>query len=102
MAPSFGPNVPLLNKARSYDTWKKEIELWCKITELSKEKLGITIALALPDEECQFGKDIKSDVLDNVTGTQLFKISCQQTFHAACVFDAAYSIIFQLFMDQNN
>jgi hypothetical protein len=47
MAPSFGPNVPLLNKARSYDTWKKEIELWCKITELSKEKLGISITIAV-------------------------------------------------------
>ena len=71
MAPGNISGVPLLNKARSYETWKKEIELWCEITEIKVEKRGITIALALPDEECQFGKDIKSEVLDNVTSAML-------------------------------
>ncbi len=71
MAPGVSISVPVLSKARSYETWKKEIELWCKITDIKKEKLGITIALALPDDECHFGTDIKSEILENLTVEQL-------------------------------
>ena len=63
-------SVPLLNKAKSYELWKKELLLWNKITDLPKKKIGITVALSLP-EDCQFGKDIRSSVLENIKSDTL-------------------------------
>ena len=58
-------SVPLLGQAKTYELWKKEVLLWKEITDLKPEKIGITIALALP-EECSFGKNIRSSVIENV------------------------------------
>ena len=63
-------NVPLLGQAKTYELWKKEVLLWKKITEIKPEKVGITLALALP-EECTFGKNIRSSVIENVTDEQM-------------------------------
>ena len=63
-------NVPLLGQAKTYELWKKEVLLWKKITEIKPEKVGITLALALP-EECTFGKNIRSSVIENVTDEEM-------------------------------
>ena len=61
---------PLLGKAKSYESWKTELELWLEITNTKKEHIGITIALSLPNE-CQFGEDIKDRVLENISRERL-------------------------------
>ena len=63
-------SVPLLGQAKTYELWKKEVLLWIKITEIKPEKIGITLALALP-EECAFGKNIRSSVIENVADDKL-------------------------------
>ena len=63
-------SVPLLGQAKSYELWKKEVLLWRKITEIKPEKVGITLALALP-EECTFGKNIRSSVIENVASDKM-------------------------------
>ena len=43
-------NVPEYQSTR-YELWKKEIEAWTTITELSKEKQAIAVALSLPEDD---------------------------------------------------
>ena len=57
---------PLLNKAKSFESWKLEVELWLEITDLKPEKVAIMLALSLPNE-CKFGNDIKDRVLENIS-----------------------------------
>ena len=43
-------SVPLLQNAKTYEIWIKQIELWLEVTDVAKTKRGITIALSLPEE----------------------------------------------------
>ena len=65
-------SVPLLQNAKTYEIWKKQIELWLEVTDVAKTKRGITIALSLP-EECSFGKNIASSVLEKVSTNDMKK-----------------------------
>ena len=58
-------SVPLLGRAKTYELWKKELGLWKLVTDIKPEKLAITVVLSLP-EDCTFGKNIKSTVLENI------------------------------------
>merc|ERR1711876_39429 len=64
--------VPLLQKAKTYELWKKQVNIWLELTDMKEEKRGMTIALALP-EECDFGKNINSSVLEHVSLTDMKK-----------------------------
>ena len=68
-------NVPLLGQAKTYELWKKEVLLWKKITEIKPEKVGITLALALP-EECTFGKNIIPKMTQRKKGFDKIKSAC--------------------------
>ena len=57
---------PLLDKAKSFESWKLEVELWLEITDLKPEKVAIMLALSLPNES-KFGNDIKDRVLENIS-----------------------------------
>ena len=68
-------NPPIFNKRNNYERFRQEFTSWKEITDLSKDKQGIAIALSLPeDDESQIRKqvfdqipvnDLKSD--DGVT-----------------------------------
>ena len=44
-------NPPSFSSAKSYERFKQEILAWREITELSKTKHGIAVALSLPEED---------------------------------------------------
>lgn len=44
-------NPPAFNSVKSYERFKQEILAWREITELSKSKQGIAVALSLPEED---------------------------------------------------
>ena len=46
-------NPPILNKRKNYERFRQELTAWKEITDLSKDKLGtcIAIALSLPEDD---------------------------------------------------
>ena len=44
-------NQPSFNSAKSYEMFKQELLAWREITELSKNKQVIAVALSLPDDD---------------------------------------------------
>ena len=59
-------SVPMLEKAKTFELWKTEVEIWKEVTDIKAEKIGMTLALSLP-EECKFGKNIKSSILEKIS-----------------------------------
>ena len=43
-------STPSLTKEKDYEQYKSEVELWQEVTEVNKEKQGVWLALALPDD----------------------------------------------------
>ena len=41
----------LSNKATNYERYRQELLAWKKITDRSKDKQGVVIALSLPEED---------------------------------------------------
>ena len=39
------------NKEKTFECWKTEIEMWSEVTELTKSKMGIAVALSLPEHD---------------------------------------------------
>ena len=44
-------NPPTFNKAKTYERFRQELLALTEITDLSKDKQGIAIALSLPDDD---------------------------------------------------
>ena len=56
-------NLPTVNKGKNYERFRQELTAWKEITDLSKDKQGIAIALSLPeDDESQ----IREKVFDHI------------------------------------
>ena len=56
-------NPPILNKRKNYERFRQEPTAWKEITNLSKDKQGISIALSLQeDDESQ----IREKVFDQI------------------------------------
>ena len=61
-------NPPAFNSAKSYERFKQELLAWREITELSKNKQGIAVALSLPDDD---ENKIKDKVFDQIALDEL-------------------------------
>jgi phosphoglycolate phosphatase-like HAD superfamily hydrolase len=44
-------NPPVLGKGKNYERFKQELMAWREITDISKEKQGIAVALTLPEND---------------------------------------------------
>ena len=44
-------NPPTFNKGKNYERFRQELTAWREITDLSKDKQGIAIALSLPEDD---------------------------------------------------
>ena len=45
-------NPPAFNrKEKGFERWKTEIQMWAEVTDVKKEKMGIAVALSLPENE---------------------------------------------------
>ena len=54
-------NPPSYNSGKSYERIKQELMAWREITELSKDKQDIAVALSLPEDD---ENKIKDNVFD--------------------------------------
>ena len=54
---------PTFNKAKTYERFRQELLAWTEITDLSKDKQGIAIALSLPDDD---ESQIREKVFDQI------------------------------------
>ena len=61
-------NPPSFNCTKSYERFKQELLAWREITELSKNKQGIAVALSLPDDD---EHKIKDKVFDQIALDEL-------------------------------
>ena len=61
-------NPPSFNSAKSYERFKQELLAWREITEISKNKQGIAVALSLPDDD---ENKIKDKVFDQIALDEL-------------------------------
>ena len=61
-------NPPSFNSAKPYERFKQELLAWREITELSKNKQGIAVALSLPDDD---ENKIKDKVFDQIALDEL-------------------------------
>ena len=56
-------NPQTFNKAKTYERFRQELLAWTEITDLSKDKQGIAIALSLSDDD---ESQIREKVFDQI------------------------------------
>lgn len=57
-------NPPVFNsKEKTFERWKVEIEMWSEVTDLAKNKMGIAVALSLPENDSTV---IREQVMEEV------------------------------------
>ena len=67
-------NPPAFNsREKTFERWKVEIEMWSEVTDLAKNKMGIAVALSLPENDStvireQLMEEIKLDDLKKDDG----------------------------------
>ena len=68
--------IPTLTGSRNYELWKLQTQAWTVVTELSKEKQAVVVALSLPEygknkiKEKVFG-ELKLDDLNSDNGISI-------------------------------
>ena len=82
--PHYRPNVkknpPILDSKITNETWKKEIVLWQKFTDLSKEKQGIAIHFSLRGKAREASIEISPDELGSETGVDILLKKLDEMF----------------------
>ena len=63
-----------------YDQWKKDLELWTHITELSKENIAIAIHLGLSGRARQASSEISVADMKSVSGLQILLKKLDRVF----------------------
>ena len=74
MAASKSENVkwpPPLNNDESYETWKKDIEIWAKLTDLKKPKQALAIHLSLTGKARIASSELSVESLNSDSGVEL-------------------------------
>ena len=57
-------NPPAFNgREKTFARWKVEIEMWSEVTDLAKNKMGIAVALSLPENDSTV---IRKQVMEEV------------------------------------
>ena len=65
------PKPPAFNsREKAFERWKTEIEMWSEVIELTKSKMGIAVALSLPEHDSTM---IREQVLEEVPLADLKK-----------------------------
>ena len=61
---------PILDDGISYEIWKKEIELWQKLTDLEVEKQGIAVHFSLRGKAREASAELSVDELNSRNGVK--------------------------------
>lgn len=69
---SFGTNKvpPKLDIGADYEVWKRDLEIWCKFTELPAEKQALAIHLSLSGKARQISSQLTVAQLNAATGVK--------------------------------
>ena len=60
-------NPPVFNSSeKTFERWKVEVQMWSEITDLEKKKMGIAVALSLPENESVRAQVMESVPLDDL------------------------------------
>ena len=60
-------NLPVFNSSeKTFERWKVEVQMWSEITDLEKKKMGIAVALSLPENESVRAQVMESVPLDDL------------------------------------
>ena len=59
---------PKFDEARSYESWKNEVNIWKRVTELAKKKQALAVALGLEGRAREIAMEIPADDLDKDNG----------------------------------
>ena len=73
-------NPPAFNEGDDYDVWKRDIELWTKLTELKPEKQAIAVHLSLNGKARQASSELKVSELDSVAGIKTLMTKLDKVF----------------------
>lgn len=63
---------PKFDEARSYESWKNEVNVWKRVTELEKKKQALAVALGLEGRAREIAMEIPADDLDKDTGMDTY------------------------------
>ena len=70
MSGTYKVQPPDLRDAKSYEIFKRELEVWQCITPVPEDKRGAVIAAALPNDS-EFKKDLRSLVFEEIETSEL-------------------------------
>eukprot|EP00795_Rhopilema_esculentum_P002321 gene2321-biopygen11363 len=60
-------NPPVFNSSeKTFERWEVEVQMWSEITDLEKKKMGIAVALSLPENESVRAQVMESVPLDDL------------------------------------
>ena len=67
--PNKKRDVPILDiENQGYDVWKKQIDIWCDVTEIVPEQQAMIIHLSLTGKAMQAAQNIQKDTLKTKDG----------------------------------
>ena len=70
MSGTYKVQPPDLKDAKSYEIFKRELEVWKQITPVPENKRGAVIAAILPNDS-EFKKDLRSLIFEELTSNEL-------------------------------
>ena len=73
-------NPPVFDQKSDYDVWKKDIELWQKLTDLKPEQQAIAIHLSLTGKARQASSELSVDELSKAGGVKALMTRLDRVF----------------------
>ena len=71
MAPGFSTKCPpKFENESGYENWKRDVNIWCKLTELGEEKRALALHLSLSGRARAASSEIDVDELEKKTGVK--------------------------------
>ena len=61
---------PIFNNESEYENWKRDISIWCELTELAEEKRALAIHLSLTGRARTASSEIELQVLKSKDGVK--------------------------------
>ena len=80
MAGNVFKNPPNFNSDMNYESWKKDIAIWCKLTDIPKDKQALAIHLVLTGKARQASSEVEVSELEKEDGVERLISKLDQLF----------------------
>ena len=80
MAGNVFKNPPSFTSDGNYESWKKDIAIWCKLTDIAKEKQALAIHLVLTGKARQASSEVEISDLEKPDGVEYLIRKLDQLF----------------------